>query len=1244
MAVLTINQYIDAINSFVDNVKSSKNAYYLFYGKTDAWTNPTTGQPDDTTVPAANTSVYSYEQSIYNDLIFGKLITPYDVSKMINRYDWVSGNVYASYNQYDENIYEKLFYVVTDAFEVYKCIFNNNGEPSTVKPAVTSPIGVFKTGDGYVWKYMYTIASNANSKFTSARYIPVTPNPDVANNAIPGSIDHITIVTGGNNYHAYDSGTLQNFTNTTVVQLANTASSESEKYTGSAIYLIAGDNSGQLRKIINYKGPSKLLTVDEPFNTSVVLNLTDIVGNTIPGYLVTQRTDKISLLYQQGFFNSLDTITQTDTGANGYILTANATQIKLIKTDEGANDYIIGYPIYNTSQSPVIKSGTGNVTTNSVTYGIVTFSGSGYISNAVITTTSNDTTGINALANAHNSDGKLGIPPGRIDDIKIENWGSNYSKPPTFTIDPPTKINFNACTAVDDNNDFINIGANGIYFSNDDFITYSVDTGVTPLTQIINGVTYPLANNSNYYAAFANSTGLKLAVFPGSNSTVNSVINIVKGESVSGHYIQGQQATANSFIDAIYINTTSGAINFKVGDYIKIGDADGVNIRRIIAVNNSVIEVFHGTPFANSIVSNTLYLIPSAIEPQSIVITQANGLVSNTNLNSLTIKYSNNVSIPSKSYTIGERVDMIGADGYTQGANGIVSYCNSNDFIVILSYVNGQFVSGTDRFIKGASSLQIASIERTDSFPNITLSNPEGSFISGQNIFIKTTPDLTIVGHANLISAVKMPNETTNYVISPAVDIFGDGDGAKAYSVVNTNFNSANDITDIVVINNGTGYTYANINISVNPSLPTYGNGATANVIISPVAGHGAFPYKELGARYAGVSMVIDTGLNESFKFPVQGNFRKIGIIENPLFDDLMLTLDTFDTVNLKLLNTTGNFNTGEYCFQSGNSSITGMHAAGIVVSSNSTFMQLKNIFGTFSNVTACNVITGLSSGSTSDVMLSNTVYFTISSNVELISEIKSNAIATISEVFANTAKIRLKDVSGRFDINDTLFDATTNASANVTGMYISNGTIDASTNFGLKFSQIVRLSLSSNTSAFVVGETITQDVTLASGVLFDHTSDLDLYYGGTVTGNFNVGDTIYYGELNSSTLGICTYVYYNYATGQGYIRLTNVVGNFTAGNKINSVSGGADLLTIQSVLLLKNIKTPVGKFQTGNYQIKGDTSKSYGKNQNPETNFNTILYPDLVRNSGQVVYLENVSPVIRSPTSKEQINLVIKF
>lgn len=1231
MAVLTINQYIDAINSFVDNVKSSKNAYYLFYGKTDAWTNAE-GQADDTNVPTVDTSVYSYEQSIYNDIIFGKLITPYDIAKMIPRYNWVSGNVYDSYNQTDGNIYDKQFYVVTDAFEVYKCIFNNNRRPSTVKPAVTSPIGVFKTGDGYVWKYMYTVSANANSKFTSVRYVPVTPNADVANNAIPGSIDHITIITGGNNYHAYDSGFLQNFTNTTVVQIANTASTESNKFTGSAIYLKSGYGSGQLRKIIDYKGPSKLVTVDEPFDTSVVLNITDIVGNTIPGYLVTQRTDKINFLYQQGYFNNLDTVTQSDTAAAGSILTANAIQFRVLKTNEGANDFVQNLPIYNTAQDPILKFGTANITTNTVTFGNIVKPGSGYNANALITTVSSDTTGRNALANAQTSSGLFGLPLGRVDAIHIENWGSNYSKPPVFTIDPPAKISFNACTSVDDTNDFINLATNGKYFTNDDIITYTVGTGNTKLAN--------LANNANYYVAFANSTGFKLAAFPGGNSTVNTTINLVKGSSETGHYVQGEQATATASIDAMYVNTNAGLASFVVGSYVKVGDDDNKNIRRVEAVNSSVITVNY--PFSNSVVANTLYLVPAAVVPTSIIISQANGLVSNTNLNSLTIKYSN-VSIASLVFTLGERVDMVGANNRTQGANGIVSF--SNDSTVILTSVVGSFLSGSDHFMKGASSLQKAQIDISDTFPNITLLNPEGSFLSGQKIFVKITPDLTIVGNATLISSIKIPNELTEYTISPAIDIVGDGKNAKAFSVVNTNFNSANNITDVVVINPGTGYTYANISISVNPSLPTYGNGATATSIISPVDGHGAFPYKELGARYAGVSVTIDTGLNEQFKFPVNGSFRKIGIIENPLFDDLTLALDTFDKINLSLTNKNGNFITGEYCFQSSNSTIAGMHAAGIVVSSNSTFAQLKNIYGTFSNVTACNSILGLTSGANAQVTLANTVHFTISSNVELVSETKSNAVATIQEVFANTAKIRLTNVSGRFDINDTLFDATTNASANVVGLYISNGTVDASTNFGLKFTQTVRLSLSSNSSPFLVGETITQDTTQASGTLFDSTSDLDLYFFNKSGGSFNIGDLISYNSVDSGISGTCTYVYYDNVTGNGYLRLTNVVGNFTTANKILNIPGAtADLKTIQSVLLLKNIKTPIGKFQSGNFIIRGDTSKSIGKNQNDESAFKTILYPDLIRNSGQVVYLENVSPVIRSPTSKEQINLVIKF
>jgi hypothetical protein len=364
------------------------------------------------------------------------------------------------------------------------------------------------------------------------------------------------------------------------------------------------------------------------------------------------------------------------------------------------------------------------------------------------------------------------------------------------------------------------------------------------------------------------------------------------------------------------------------------------------------------------------------------------------------------------------------------------------------------------------------------------------------------------------------------------------------------------------------------------------------------------------------------------------------------LFEELTVHLDTFNTVNLQITNRNGvGFQADEYCFQSSNSSIAGMHAAGLLVSANSTFMQLKNIYGQFSNLATSNHIIGLNSGTTADVVLANTLYITKSSDVELISESKSNATAYVSEVFAsNTAKIKLTNVSGRFDANDTIFDATTNASANVTAMYTANNTVDSTTDFGLKFSQIVRLTLTQNSSPFTVGELITQDTTLASGELFDGTSDLDLTYNNMEGIGFNIGDQI---KDASGAVGTCIFNYFDPITGNGYLRLTSISdsANFIASHRINnSIGVSADILTKQSVLLLKNAKTPLGKFQNGNFIIRGSISKSQGRNTNPDNVYKTIIYPDLVRNSGKVVYLENVFAISRTPTSKEQINLIIKF
>ena len=1198
MAVLTINQYIDSISSFVNNVKDSKNSYYLFYGKSDSWIN-TQGQNDDTAIATANGSIYSYEQSIYKDLVFGKLISSNDVTYMIPRHNWTSGTVYYPYNQNTTDLYDQEFYVVTDAMEIYKCIDNNNGSASIVKPSLTITSGVFTTADGYVWKYMYSVESNANTKFTSTRYVPVTPNNEVMDNSVNGSIDFIRVTNTGINYQAYDSGYLQTFVNNYVVQIANTASPINGRYINSSIYLKTGFGSGQIRNIINYSGLNRLVTVGQPFDTSTVLNISNYTGDFNLGTLATQRIEYISFLYQQGFFNIGDQIIQSDTVATANIINANVTLLRAVKSSE--SDFAQNLPFYNTSQNGDLKSGTVDILTSIIRNISVTFPGSGYPANATvaIATAVGDTTGASGAANS------VANSTGRISSINITNRGNSYTKAPRVTVDDPPAIYFNACTNIDATNDFIQLQSYSTLFSNGDYIRYNVLPGNTALTN--------LADGNYYYVMAANSTGFKLSL----TGDLVSPINLSKGRLEGGHTITGETAVVNSSIDTYYITANTGTpfSSFSVGDFIRVGNNANVNLRYVTAVNSSVVTVNY--PLSTNAIANSVYKVSTAALATSITTTQANGIISDVNLNSITLNY-NNSAVQSLLFTIGERVDMVGENNLLQNANGIVSSCNSSS--VILSAIQGTFATGPNNFIRGASSLQKSSIVSTTSFPNITISSPAGEFLAGQQIYIRILPELSIVGNASLIASYKIPNELTEYVISPTVTIDGDGTGALAYSVVNTTFLSANEISSIVVLNSGKDYTHANISISSNN---LFGSSATAEPVISPLSGHGSNAYKELGARYAGISVTIDTGENEGYKFPVYNSYRRVGIIENPLFADASVHIADYERTNLSFRNRSGSgFVVGEYVVQSNSS------AAGMIVTANSTMMQLKNIQGDFVQAVAEDDIKGLTSGTTANVYIANTILFQ-ASNVDIVSETTSGANAFVLQ--ANTTVLKLTNVSGRFDINDEIYDPLINAYANVTAIYTVNNTIDSSSNFGRKFSQLARVTLSANNGAYQVGETVTQSVSMASGTVVSADIDVDISFGNA-NGSFNVGDSITDAATNAT--GIVTYA------NTSYMRVTSVDGLFQDSHRlINNLNVGADIITVYAVLVLNDVNGD-NKFQTSANTITGSISGAVGKSEM----LHTIIYQELVRDSGSVVYLENVSPITRTPTSKEQINLIIKF
>lgn len=177
---------------------------YLTIGRVTPWTN-------DVNPPVPVASYKSY-YDVWKNMIGGKRLLGSDIRHVAPRHNWTSGTVY---NQYDHDwdtndlmLPTNKFYVITDEFNVYKCISNNNGGLASSKPRSTSSAGHFQTSDKYIWKFMYSLTSEDQQRFLTENYIPVRTlvlNDNslqwrVQNDAVPGSIHHIQVTNSGVGY------------------------------------------------------------------------------------------------------------------------------------------------------------------------------------------------------------------------------------------------------------------------------------------------------------------------------------------------------------------------------------------------------------------------------------------------------------------------------------------------------------------------------------------------------------------------------------------------------------------------------------------------------------------------------------------------------------------------------------------------------------------------------------------------------------------------------------------------------------------------------------------------------------------------------------------------------------------------------------------------------------------------------------------------------------------------------------
>ena len=190
-AIITDQLRILNAKNFVAGVQSTTNSYYTFIGLPNA----SDYQSDWDTDPPAPKDNLDQSNDYWDTMLALKKISTSDVAQVVRKITWASGTTYDMWrNDISRSnpsepsgsfdIYDANFYVMNSDFRVYICLYNNatpennyQGGPSLDEPTFTDlePRAAGSSGDGYIWKYLYTIKPSQAIKFDSTDYIP-TPN------------------------------------------------------------------------------------------------------------------------------------------------------------------------------------------------------------------------------------------------------------------------------------------------------------------------------------------------------------------------------------------------------------------------------------------------------------------------------------------------------------------------------------------------------------------------------------------------------------------------------------------------------------------------------------------------------------------------------------------------------------------------------------------------------------------------------------------------------------------------------------------------------------------------------------------------------------------------------------------------------------------------------------------------------------------------------------------------------------
>jgi hypothetical protein len=187
-AIITDVLRVNNARNFIDKVRDPNKSYYTFIGLPNA----TEVQASWNTAPPSPRDCLDDDNGYWDNMIALKKIGTDDVRPVVRKVEWASATIYDMY-RHDVNrnnlsrpsnktsLYASNYFIVNSEFRVYICLNNGidpenpSGRPSLDEPKFTDlePRAAGTSGDGYIWKYLFTISPSDVIKFDSLNFIPL---------------------------------------------------------------------------------------------------------------------------------------------------------------------------------------------------------------------------------------------------------------------------------------------------------------------------------------------------------------------------------------------------------------------------------------------------------------------------------------------------------------------------------------------------------------------------------------------------------------------------------------------------------------------------------------------------------------------------------------------------------------------------------------------------------------------------------------------------------------------------------------------------------------------------------------------------------------------------------------------------------------------------------------------------------------------------------------------------------------